>query len=303
MFLLGMPLLKHTSAQDGPMEEGLFWLLLETTNETLLNSFTAPPDAEALSNLNDIWEGVTEVQLADGSILPVDTSWLLIESDTTQDELVLLQARVQALLNYQKLRGGLPPNSEEMLAELERLLQQGRFQYDEEQQQAPPSPPPANVNAPNTGGLGNALGLLFQMMLVVVGIVLVIMLLIWLARNLRVQRASLEADLDGEDIPVSSDAATELAAQSKASEDYRAAIRYLYLSSLLLLDERGLIHFDPSLTNFEHLGLVEHQPQLVEVLRPIVNIFDRVWYGFSPVNEAHYQKFVQLVDRLRQLQA
>jgi hypothetical protein len=102
---------------------------------------------------------------------------------------------------------------------------------------------------------------------------------------------------------VSSDAATELAAQSKASEDYRAAIRYLYLSSLLLLDERGLIHFDPSLTNFEHLGLVEHQPQLVEVLRPIVNIFDRVWYGFSPVNEAHYQKFVQLVDRLRQLQA
>jgi hypothetical protein len=300
-----MPLLKHTSAQDGPMEEGLFWLLLETTNETLLNSFTAPPDADALSNLNDIWQGVTEVQLADGSILPVDTSWLLIESDTTQDELVLLQARVQALLNYQKLRGGLPPNSEEMLAELERLLQQGRFQYEEEQPAIPQQRPPEieTGDAPNVGGLGSFLSALLQVVLIVVGIVLAVMLLIWLARNLRVQRASLETDLDGEDIPVSSDAATELAAQSKASEDYRAAIRYLYLSSLLLLDERGLIHFDPSLTNFEHLGLVEHQPQLVEVLRPIVNIFDRVWYGFAPVNEAHYQKFVQLVDRLRQLQA
>jgi hypothetical protein len=48
---------------------------------------------------------------------------------------------------------------------------------------------------------------------------------------------------------------------------------------------------------------VESQPQLFELLRPIVNIFDRVWYGFAPVDEARYQKFVQLVDQIRQINA
>ncbi len=93
-----------------------------------------------------------------------------------------------------------------------------------------------------------------------------------------------------------------LAVRSEASQDYRAAIRYLYLSSLLTLDERGLIRYDRTLTNREHLRQVADNQPLFDLLRPIVNVFDRVWYGFAPVDAALYQDFRQNVERLTQLE-
>jgi len=35
----------------------------------------------------------------------------------------------------------------------------------------------------------------------------------------------------------------------------------------------------------------------VIALRPVVNTFDRVWYGFAQVNEAMYDQFRQDVER------
>ena len=91
-----------------------------------------------------------------------------------------------------------------------------------------------------------------------------------------------------------------MASDRAANRDYRTAIRYLYLSSLLTLDERGLIRYDATLTNREHLRQIDDQPQLLTLLRPIVAAFEDVWYGYAPVDEALYQRYSQDIQKLQQ---
>jgi hypothetical protein len=112
------------------------------------------------------------------------------------------------------------------------------------------------------------------------------------------------------EVPVASDQAGErLSARGALAQagtlaaggDYRAAIRYLYLSTLLLLDERRLLRYDRSLTNREVLGQVAGDEALVERLRPVVEEFDRVWYGFAPVDEAEYEDYQRQIEQVREL--
>jgi hypothetical protein len=76
-------------------------------------------------------------------------------------------------------------------------------------------------------------------------------------------------------------------------------VRYLYLSALLLLDERGLLRYDRSRTNLEYLRTVRDSPDLVRPLRSVIEIFDRVWYGFEAIDPRTYQEYVERVDELR----
>ncbi|HEX6033595.1 MAG TPA: DUF4129 domain-containing protein, partial [Anaerolineales bacterium] len=82
--------------------------------------------------------------------------------------------------------------------------------------------------------------------------------------------------------------------------DYRNAIRYLYLSSLLVLDEQGLLRYDRSRTNREYLRSVSSKPELAKPLHDVIDVFDRVWYGFEKVDEQTYQSYVRHVDELRE---
>ena len=66
--------------------------------------------------------------------------------------------------------------------------------------------------------------------------------------------------------------------------DYRTAMRYLYISALLWLDERNLLRYDRALTNREYLEHLRDNAALRERLRPVVETFDRVWYGHLPLD-------------------
>jgi hypothetical protein len=83
--------------------------------------------------------------------------------------------------------------------------------------------------------------------------------------------------------------------------DYRAAVRYLYLSALLLLEENGLLRYDRSLTNREYLRSVASFPELAAALRRVVEIFERVWYGYQPLDEAAYNQYADWVAELQRL--
>jgi hypothetical protein len=80
--------------------------------------------------------------------------------------------------------------------------------------------------------------------------------------------------------------------------DYRAAVRYLYLSALLSLEERGLLRYNRSLTNREYLRSVAHLPGLATVLRDVVDVFDRVWYGYQPLDQVTYRQYEAQVAEL-----
>jgi hypothetical protein len=82
--------------------------------------------------------------------------------------------------------------------------------------------------------------------------------------------------------------------------DYRNAIRYLYLSYLLVLDEQGVMRYDRSRTNREYLRSVSSRPELAKPLRDVIDVFDRVWYGFETVDETTYKSYVAHVEELRE---
>jgi hypothetical protein len=77
---------------------------------------------------------------------------------------------------------------------------------------------------------------------------------------------------------------------------YRLAIRALYLAALLRLDERGVLSFERALTNREVLkNAGKHgSASLVERLAPLVERFDRNWYGAVVCTEDDYREFSRL---------
>ncbi len=79
--------------------------------------------------------------------------------------------------------------------------------------------------------------------------------------------------------------------------DFREAIRYLYLSVLYSLDERDQLRFDRSKTNHEYLRQVAGT-EWSSPLRAIVDVFDRVWYGFQPIDAATYTQYADQVKQL-----
>lgn len=83
--------------------------------------------------------------------------------------------------------------------------------------------------------------------------------------------------------------------------DYRTAVRYLYLSTLLLLEEKGLLRYDRSLTNREYLRSVADFPKLAMALRRVIEIFERVWYGYELLDGPAYRRYADWVKELRQL--
>ncbi len=82
------------------------------------------------------------------------------------------------------------------------------------------------------------------------------------------------------------------------SNDFRSALRYLYLSALLHLQERGILPYDKSLTNREYLHQSQVDMHLQKSLGPAITVFDEVWYGYKPCDAetvANYRDILQKV--------
>lgn len=83
--------------------------------------------------------------------------------------------------------------------------------------------------------------------------------------------------------------------------DYREAVRELYLATLLMLDERGLLRYDRSLTNREYLDAVQGESAVRTALEPIVSTFDRTWYGFQAMGREEFENYRRQVEGMRDL--
>lgn len=97
--------------------------------------------------------------------------------------------------------------------------------------------------------------------------------------------------------------ATERAAlaQSEAaaeSQNFRDALRYLYLSAILHLQERGILTYDKSLTNLEYLHTLRTHATIQNALRPAIQVFDDVWYGFKPCNANTIENYREMLQKV-----
>ena len=77
-------------------------------------------------------------------------------------------------------------------------------------------------------------------------------------------------------------AALARADSAEAASDFRSALRFLYLSAILHLQERGVLPYDKSLTNREYLHQARTDIDLHTALGPAITVFDEVWYGHKP---------------------
>lgn len=141
-------------------------------------------------------------------------------------------------------------------------------------------------------------------LIVLLGVLLIVAVLGYFALSLRrntVAEVSLKADSPLDEANLTSSAALDNAQQFASAGDYRSAVRQLYLSTLLFLDERGRLRYDRSLTNREYLRAVASTPSLREALRPLVETFDRIWYGFAPISAHEFEAYRRDVEAIREM--
>jgi hypothetical protein len=280
--------------QDLMLDEDKFWTLMRQTDNLLQQALVQPDPSAIKAEALQLWQGVRQVRLSN-SVIEIDVQWVMQPLATGDSEsLRTLQQRVRALLDYHASL--VPGESGPALSALDEVLRDSRFRYED----VTPTPIPTQMPAIDLDPVANAVSPgLSQVLLMAAGVVAVIAVFLYFARGLHIQPAALD-EIASPDEPATSSGAVDRAADFAAARDYRSAIRYLYLSSLLLLDERGLIHYDSTLTNREHLRQVHGRPQLHDLLRGIVNVFEDVWYGYAAVDETLYQQYLQHIHQLWQ---
>ena len=130
----------------------------------------------------------------------------------------------------------------------------------------------------------------------IIVLVLFLLLLAHVLARLGLGRLLGSQSMETEDIyagPDSPRGALDEASRAASSGDFRTALRLVYLAVLLRLDERDLIRFDRTGTNWEYLAALRGNPEFHQLLRPVTVTFDRKWYGREAAGESDYTTFVE----------
>jgi hypothetical protein len=90
----------------------------------------------------------------------------------------------------------------------------------------------------------------------------------------------------------------EEAERRAAAGDYTEAVRFLFLSLVYRLDERGRVSFHKEYTNREYLELVGDRLHVRDALRVLVDALDDHWYAQRPCGRERYEECLAVYDRL-----
>ncbi len=297
-----------TSVSAGSaLAEDDYWKLVQNTRDAVRKLEGSTPEQVKLGlvPLAAAWKDVTQVDV-DGQIITVDNQYLYTALSADEPDLEQIAGILDALLAaHEKF-----PNkvfSPADIRSLSEILSRPEFQWAEE------APNPVNEWFQNLWDsifrwlnkiLGNGFSipggdLLFS---VIVSIVLTL-ILFYVFRTLIVdfvKEARIDGDEDESGEPLTSEAAFEKAQTLSRGGDFRSAVRYLYLSSLLLMDERGVLRYDRSKTNREYLRSVANSPELAKPLEEVIEVFDNVWYGYHSLEEESFKHYSDRVEELKE---
>ena len=125
----------------------------------------------------------------------------------------------------------------------------------------------------------------------------------WLSGLLRgwVEEASLDHADEDQPRPLSARQVRQMATTMAATGAYREAVRHLYLSLLLKLEEEGIVPRDRTKTNRELLAQATADPILRQHLQSVIETFERVWYGEWEPDAATFQAYAAEIDTLTRL--
>ncbi len=286
-----------------------YWSLVDHSRQVVegLKNLSAQEIKIGLDQLAVQWDAVTQVRMNDGQVVPVDNSYLLSALRADQPDLIRLESILSALQTAHKVYPTKVFSTAD-LDSLKQILLLPEFQWK------------AQTNPINdwlqkqwdrfTAWLNRILGNRTITIgngawspLAIIATLLLVLVLAYVFRSLfadLINEAKLNGDGERGDELLTSDVAFKRAQTLSQGGDYRSAVRYLYLSSLLLLDERGLLRYDRSKTNREYLRSVSGSPELSEPLQEVIEVFDNVWYGYHELDEDSFKHYSDRVEELKE---
>jgi len=288
------------SAQSQPPD-------LETYSGWVREAFAAAQRSDRLG-LEDAAArlvATTSVRLPGEATIAADNGWLRDALRETEPDLPAIAERLGAIIDaLAQPPSAAPADARERL---QRMLDQPPFKRPD----APQAPAwlrdfvdwlvrmLESVFEP-LGRISPTGGRTVAWAIAVVGAALLIGVLVYLLRGLRRGLvAGAHADDSDPEANLTARTALDQAGGLARGGNYRTAVRYLYLSALLWLDERDILRYDRALTNREYLERVRDNPALRERLAPIVETFDRVWYGHLPIDAESFAAYERQVEDLR----
>jgi hypothetical protein len=292
---------------------------LDTYRQLVAEVYAAAQRADriGLDERSEALLALNEVRAPNGTLLPVDNSWLRSVLLQEPPDYTTIAARLGAILD--SLGQERSPIAEDAQAELDRIFA---------------APPFTSRELPSAwsrfwDAIGRAIARFFESLfgrlpapavnpgpaqsfsglsptgwiLLVIGCLLLVALILDAIRGVRrsvVAEARAREEAEVEERLTTAEAVDRAAVDARAG-DYRSAARHLYLSSLLWLEEHGLLRYDRSRTNREYLMQLRGKP-VHDDLVPVVETFERVWYGHRPLDAASYDAYRQQVAQLRERQ-
>jgi len=297
-------------AGEPPLPLDQYEQRLRETRALLADLPTLPPQIAERRLQSDAarWEAVSAVTLPDGETVPLDTSFLVAQLRRRPPDAEQLTGLLDTLLAALDTSSPQPDSVQSGAVDtgaLAPILARPEYQWPE-----PPQPPDwwlrlqewwSDLLDKLFGGSGGRVSVPVGYIVTGLAALALIAALAYALRGLFSGLVA-ETEMDGtsaDDENMSPTAAFKRAQELAAGGDRRTAVRYLYLSSLLLLEERGLLRYDRSRTNREYLRSVAHLPGLAGGLRDVVEIFERVWYGYQPLDADAYDRYAAQVTELR----
>ena len=296
-----------SAAQDEtPITVEQYWQLVRNTRDAILQ-MESKSESAVRQELNELalqWDQVGAVELPDHSVIQTQSAYLTEELRNDPPKLDRLANLLGALLQAHE---EYPQNlfTLEDIDPLKVILARPEFQWQESQPLVMPDWLDRIFSwlEQLTNRVANATLSYGRVPLIIAAVLVFLLSLFFISRSLSrslVREAQLEAEGSESDDLLTSKGAFKRAENLSMQGDYRNAIRYLYLSSLLVLDEQGVMRYDRSRTNREYLRSVSSRPELANPLRDVIEVFDRVWYGYEAVDENTYKSYVEHVEELRE---
>jgi len=293
-------------ADSTAVTEDEYWALVQESKNEIAQLKDAPSEQipGKMDELAARWESVTEVEV-DGGIVPIDHRYLIDALRAVPPDLVKLDGMLASLLEAKEAA----PNgifSSADLSSLKEILSRPEFQWKETASN-PVSDWIQKILDSIDLWLNRILNATFDIagsdVTAILMAIILAVILFFVLRTLFtdfMSESKLSADSDEE--PLTSESAFAKAQQLSRGGDYRAAVRYLYLSPLLILDERGIMRYDRSKTNREYLRSVSNSPELSRPLGEVIDVFDNVWYGHHSLGEDSFKHYSDRVQELKEKQ-
>ena len=306
--ILSLTSISATIKQDDtPVTLSEYWERVELTQQIVvgLDAESETVRQQKLNELASQWAEVTVLELPDGGTTQIDPSFLIEELKKEPPDLERLGSLLSVLL---KAHEEYPTDvfTVQDVESLKSILARPEFQWQAPQAAQSPAWLErilnffADIMERLAYGVQNTI-YYGRVPLIAAAVIVFLISLYFISQNLSrnlVRDAQLAAE-NNDDALLTSVSAMQRAQSLSSQGDHRNAIRYLYLSSLLILDERGLLRYDRSKTNREYLRSISARPELSNSLGSVIDVFDRVWYGFESVDEDTFQSYTKHVERLR----